>query len=96
MTAATGTKDRAFFRQAWKVVAQGGWWKAVDIMEELPVGIELERDDFHNRIWWMHRNGYFVRRGKPYGYEYAITEVCKVPQGLTVKDISACLIGERV
>lgn len=93
MTAATGAKDKAFFRQAWAVVAKGGWWKPREIMEELPVGIEPE--DFHNRLYFMHRNGYFSRRGEPRAYQYAVTEECRVPQGLTVKQVSTCLIGEK-
>jgi hypothetical protein len=87
--------DKAFYRQAWQVVAKGGWWSPSDILEELPIGLELERDDFHTRIWYMHRNGYFTRRGEPRAYQYAVTETCRVPQGLTVKQVSACLVGER-
>ena len=95
-----------FYRDAWLIVAQGGWWKPAEIMAEMPS--DLRDRDAHTRLWYMVRTGYLVKRevhparrevrkGGPTGarprVEYAVTAQCQVPQGLTAGALAQTLMG---
>lgn len=89
----TQTADRShigFYREAWLVVAQGGWWKLREIIEQIPSGVEVEQP--HCQMWIMARRyGYFVTRGGKGATEYAVTPECMVPRGITVQRLNEAL-----
>jgi hypothetical protein len=86
------TQTVGFYREAWLVVAQGGWWKPREILEQLPVGVECEQP--HSYLWIMaNRHHYLARRGNRQTAEYAVTPDCVTPQGLTVAQLGRALIG---
>ena len=80
-----------FYREAWLVVAQGGWWGIQEILEHLPSGVEV--DDAASRLWIMaNRHGYLVRRGRGKTAEYAVTPECVTPHGVPVARLNAALL----
>lgn len=79
-----------FMRDAWLVVARGGWWPMREILAEMPDGVEI--DDPQNRLWIMvNRYRYLVKRGTQRKAEYAVTADCNVPQGLNVRQLNQAL-----
>lgn len=83
-----------FYREAWLVAAQGGWWKQDEILEQLPSGCEVDKPS--NRLWIMaKRYSYFATRGEKDSREYAVTPECVTPAGISVRRLSAALVGER-
>jgi hypothetical protein len=57
-----GGRSTGFCQEAWLLVAQGGWWKPRDILEQLPSGVEV--DDASCQLWIMaNRHKYLQRRG---------------------------------
>lgn len=81
-----------FYREAWLVVAQGGWWKRAEILERLPSGVEV--DDPYNRLWVMERrHNYLQSRGAGRNREYAVTDQCVIPHGIPVKRLTQALHG---
>ena len=82
-----------FYREAWLVVAKGGWWKLREILAEMPSGFEVDQP--HSHLWIMaNRYGYMVRRGRHKEAEYAVTPECVVPRGIPVGRLSAALMNE--
>lgn len=73
-------------QRAWLVLAQGGWWKASEVGEEIEA--EVDTRTLHNRLHVMAaRNGNAVKRGNYPHTEYAVTQGCKPPLGLTLAQI---------
>lgn len=89
-----------FFREAWLIVAEGGWWTPREIFERVHYDIDI--DEAHALLWAMaRRHRYLVRRGAPRRPSYAVTPACVVPRGIVVADlvravgVSAPQPGER-
>lgn len=81
-------------QQIWLVVAQGGWWKTKEVYAH--VGLDIDPDDFSNFMWVMsRRRGYLSTRGRGRDREYAVTSECIAPYGLTVRQITGAIVGER-
>ncbi|HYE40350.1 MAG TPA: hypothetical protein VEB23_10480 [Ramlibacter sp.] len=81
-----------FYREAWLVVAQGGWWKLGEILEQIPAGVEIDAPS--TCLWIMaKRYGYLKRRGHRQTAEYAVTAECATPGGIPVKRLCAALLA---
>jgi hypothetical protein len=79
-----------FYREAWLVVARGGWWGIREILEQLPDGVEV--DDAASRLWIMaRRHGYLQRRGRGKAAQYAVTNNCETPHGIPVQRLCEAL-----
>lgn len=89
------THTGSFYQEAWLLVAQGGgWWRTSEILEQLPP--DLGADDPASRLWIMaNRYHYLARRGRGQTAEYAITDECITPRGLTVKRLNQALFGAQ-
>lgn len=91
-----------FYREAWLVIAAGGWWTQNEVLEAIPD--ELRARDAHTRLWYMARTGYLVKRGaapKPgergtRRLEYAVTPDCHVPTGVTAGRLVEAFVGRGV
>lgn len=80
-----------FYREAWLVVAQGGWWKPKDILAALPPGVAS--GDPSNLLWTMAtRYGYLKRQGYGVNVEYAVTGDCETPRGIPVARLMRALL----
>lgn len=83
-----------FYREAWLVVAQGGWWRQREILEQLPSGVEV--DDPGNRLWIMaNRQGYLETRGEKDGRQYAVTSDCVTPHGIPLERLQRALSARK-
>lgn len=84
-----------FYREAWLVIAQGGWWKPREVIERIPVSIEVA--DAHTLLWAMANRGrYLVRRGRHRQPEFAITRACEIPKGITVGEALQAMNGTAI
>lgn len=87
-------KRTGFYREAWLVVAQGGWWKPDEILAEMPERVESTSPQ--NLLWVMTRRyGYLKRRGYGKKVEYAVTLECQTPQGVPVAKLMRALTGRE-
>jgi hypothetical protein len=87
-----GGRSTGFCQEAWLLVAQGGWWKPRDILEQLPSGVEV--DDASCQLWIMaNRHKYLQRRGKASDAEYSVTPECITPRGIPVGRVNQALFG---
>jgi hypothetical protein len=89
------TKRTGFCQEAWLLIAEGGgWWRASDILEQLPSGIEV--DDASCQLWIMaNRHNYLKRRGRGMKAEYCVTQDCVTPRGLPVRRVNQALFGAQ-
>ena len=72
-----------FFREAWLIVAEGGWWTPREIFERVHYDIDI--DEAHALLWAMSkRHKYLARQGEPRKPCYAVTSECEVPRGIVV------------
>jgi hypothetical protein len=79
-----------FYREAWLVIAQGGWWKLREVLENMPR--DCETGDPYNRFWIMeNRHGYVVSRGEGKDREYAVRVECVIPYGIPVARLMTAL-----
>jgi hypothetical protein len=84
-----------FYREAWLLLAQGGWWTLRQILEYLPSGCEV--DDPYNRLWVMERrHGYVVSRGSGRDREFSLADDSVIPYGIPLSRLKAVLAGEEV
>lgn len=81
-----------FYRHAWLVVARGGWWKVPEIVQHLPLHVDVW--DAHELLWAMaHRHRLLVTRGRGKTREYAVTRECHMPRGLQAGQAVHALTG---
>lgn len=90
MTKSRGIRKSHIVRDAWLLMLkEGGRWSTTEIRTRL--GMEDLARSFHGNIFSMARNGYATRyepeAGKYRGAKYGVTLGCKVPLGVTVKQI---------
>jgi hypothetical protein len=82
-----------FYREAWLLVAGGGWWTLREILDNMPSGCEV--DDPYNRLWVMeNRHGYVVSRGEGQSREYSVQPECVIPYGIPVSRLLGALVGD--
>ena len=83
-----------FFRTAWLLIAQGGWWTPREVLERIPVSIDIQ--DGHTLLWAMaNRYRFLERRGERRRPEYAVTRDCRMPKGLTIGEVVAVVSVNR-
>lgn len=91
-----------FDRAAWLVIARGGWWRPMEIVEQLPLDLDIAPDATYSRLWIMAQRHRTLRRRKPETgrakrgpeariSEYAVTPDCLVPRGLSLREILAAV-----
>lgn len=83
--------EAIFTREAWKVIAQGGWWKSGEVIKEIPDTVSI--DNACSMLGRMARRGNLERRGRPQRYEYSVSHDCIVPQGLTTSEVLLAATG---
>lgn len=87
-----GDSSAGFYRAAWMIVAQGGWWRPREIVEQLP--LDIDASTAHHLLWCMSkRHGHLVARGAYRSREYAVTAGCTAPAGVSVGDIVLAITG---
>jgi hypothetical protein len=92
MAAIPETSTVGFFREAWLIVARGGWWKVPDIVELLP--LEIDGWNAHELLWAMaYRHEMLVTRGRRQAREYAVTPRCRIPKGVLAGEVLQALTG---
>lgn len=80
-------KHTGFYRQAWLIVARGGWWTAKEIIAE--IDLQTSADYAVSMLCNMAtKDGLLEKRGTRLKAEYAVTRNCSIPRGLTVGDVS--------
>lgn len=91
--------EKGFYRPAWLLIAEGGWWKPSEVSEALDVPKEVAT----SRLGSMVRDGYLVRRtitpemrkpcviGTTERTEFAVMPECFVPGGLTAGMVAKAL-----
>jgi len=83
-----------FYRAAWLLVAQGGWWTPQEIIERIPLSVEI--NEAHSLLWCMaRRDGFLSVRGERRKPQYAVTPDCHVPRGMTVREVMEAAAGAR-
>lgn len=93
MTTRTGA-----WRDAWLVVARGGWWTAREVWQELEGDSTVQ--DAHQTLYHLTKNGYVRARksqtlkyqGQPLA-EYALTPECRIPHGIEVREFQEALLA---
>lgn len=82
-----------FFREAWLIVARGGWWSAKEIIEAMPLAVDIKAA--HNALWAMSvRYSFLKAKGAQRTRRYAVTSDCTIPKGLTVGQAMEAVRGE--
>lgn len=90
---ADATTPSGFSRSAWLIVAEGGWLRAPEIVEQLPQGVEVA--DPHNLLWYMARRRNLLVRGERTAREYAVAPGCTIPMHVTVGEAVQAITGRR-
>lgn len=82
-----------FYREAWLIVARGGWWKPAEIVQELPLSIDGTK--VHTVLWHMTvRHRLLAARGRGRQRQYAVTQDCGIPSDVSAGEVALVLTGK--
>jgi hypothetical protein len=80
-----GKANSGFLKEAWLVMAYGGWWITDDVNKQ--VDHPLAFSQLSRAFWHMYNCGYVRKRARfDRRMEYAVDFECSIPVGVTIRE----------